>query len=111
MLSECVCQSVFGSNAKLMGGYAGLGQALGFANENQGHGTLHGHGFVALSNAYQHATLEDTVRLIEENNNHAAQQEHVQRNLRFHSHLSREEHFFKDVHQKNLEQFEKRVAE
>ena len=49
-----------------MGGYAGLSQGMAFANENQGDGTVHGHGFVALCNAYQHATLEDIVRLIEE---------------------------------------------
>ena len=55
------------------------GQALGFANENQGDGTLHGHGFVALCNAYQHATLEDIVKLIEENKSRAEQEKQVQR--------------------------------
>ena len=90
-----------------MGGYAGLGQALCFANENQGDGTLHGHGFVALSNAYQHATLGDVVNLTQQNNSHAEQEQHVQRILSFHSHLSREDHFFNDVHQSHLEELEK----
>ena len=82
VFSACACQSIFGSNAKLMGGYAGLGQALCFANENQVEGTLHGHGFVALSNAYQHVTLEDIVNLVEQNNSHAEQKQHVQRIFR-----------------------------
>ena len=38
------CQSVRGSNGKLLGGYVGLGQAMAFANEGQGDGTPHGHG-------------------------------------------------------------------
>ena len=44
------CQNLCGNNARLMGGYAGLAQGMGFANEHQGEGTPHGHGFVSLSN-------------------------------------------------------------
>ena len=43
------CQSIQGSNGKLLGGYVGLGQALAFANESQGDGTPHGHGLKAQS--------------------------------------------------------------
>ena len=107
LYSEHACQTFFGTNGKLMGGYARLGQALCFANEQQGDGTPHGHGFVALCNAYQHATLEDIVRLIEENRTRAEQEEQVQRMLRFHSHLHREEHFYDDTHQANLDELEK----
>ena len=35
VFTSCACQSIFGSNGKLMGGYAGLGQALCFANQAQ----------------------------------------------------------------------------
>ena len=48
-----------------MGGYAGLAQGMGFANEHQGDGTTHGHGFVSLVNAYQHPTLEDIAAVLE----------------------------------------------
>ena len=51
------CQDCFGSNAKPLGGYAGLAEAMGFATEFQGDGTPHGHGFVSLVNAYQHGIL------------------------------------------------------
>ena len=37
------------------------------ATELQGDGTPHGHGFVSRANMYQHNTLEDIKRLIEEN--------------------------------------------
>ena len=43
------CQSIHGSNGKLLGGYVGLGQALAFANESQGDGTPHGHGLKTQS--------------------------------------------------------------
>ena len=48
-----------------MGGFAGLAEAMGFANELQGDGTVHGHGFMALANAYQYGSLQDIVDLIE----------------------------------------------
>ena len=59
------CQNNLGSNARFSGGFAGLAQALAFANEFQGDGTPHGHGFVSLANAYQHSTLEDIAQCVE----------------------------------------------
>ena len=41
-----------GRSSKPLGGFAGLGEAMAFATELQGDGTLHGHGFVALANAW-----------------------------------------------------------
>ena len=53
-----------GNNARTMGGYAGLAQGLAFATELQGDSTPHGHGFMALANAYQHSTLEEIAEKI-----------------------------------------------
>ena len=55
---ECAaCSDYMGRNNKLMGGYAGLATASGFATEFQGEGTPHGHGFVSLANMWQHLSL------------------------------------------------------
>ena len=43
------CTDYLGSNAKAMGGYAGLATGAIFAAEYQGEGTPHAHGFVASS--------------------------------------------------------------
>ncbi len=48
-----------GRNTKPLGGFAGLAKAMAFATELQGDGTLHGHGFMALANAWQHSSLQD----------------------------------------------------
>ena len=48
-----------------MGGVGGLCEAMAMATEFQGDGTPHGHGFMALVNAYQHKSLQDIVNLIE----------------------------------------------
>ena len=37
------CQNLCGNNGKMMGGYAGIGQGMGFATEHQGEGTPRGH--------------------------------------------------------------------
>ena len=63
---ECPsCSDYLGNNHKSLGGYAGIATAMAFANEFQGDGTPHGHGFIGLANAYQHATLEDIANRIE----------------------------------------------
>ena len=89
-----------------MGGYAGLAQGMGFANEHQGDGTPHGHGFVSLANAYQHATLEDIAALLEQNGKKAAQEDMVRRIIKLNTHLQKEEHFDNDQHQRNLSDLE-----
>ena len=86
-----------------MGGYAGLAQGMAFANEFQGDATPHGHGFVSLANAYQHATLEDIAIQIEGNASF------FQRVTKFVSHLQTEEHLDHEAHQRNLKTIEKRV--
>lgn len=55
-LNVTPCQDLRGRNCKAMGGTGGMGEAMGMANEFQGDGTPHGHGFVALSNMYQHGS-------------------------------------------------------
>jgi len=44
------CGDLLGCNHKLMGGFAGIATSMAFANEYQGEGTPHGHGFVSLAN-------------------------------------------------------------
>jgi hypothetical protein len=60
-----------------------------------------------LCNAYQHATLADIVELIKGNTKRAEADKQVQRILRLHSHLHREDHFDDAAHQANLEELEK----
>jgi len=59
LTTDAGCQDCMGRSSKPLGGFAGLGEAMAFATELQGDGTLHGHGFVALANAWQHASLQD----------------------------------------------------
>ena len=73
------CQDLLGRNAKPMGGYAGLAETMGFANELQGDGTLHGHGFVVLSNVYQYSSLQDITNLINANSEKLTPEQVVQR--------------------------------
>ena len=89
------CQNLFGNNARSQGGFAGLAQGLAFATEFQGDGTPRGHGFVSLSNAYQHSALEDIAKCVESNANF------LDRVVSFNTHLHTEEHFDHDAHQKN----------
>ena len=87
------CQNMFGSNARLQGGFAGVAQGLAFATEFQGDGTPHGHGFVSLANAYQQSTLEDIARCIE------SYADFLDRVMNFNTHLQAEEHFDHHAHQ------------
>jgi len=90
------CQNSMGNNARTMGGYAGLAQGLAFATELQGDSTPHGHGFMALANAYQHSTLEEIAEKIQENS------EFFHRVVKFNTHLHTEEHIDHLAHQRNI---------
>ena len=94
------CQNNLGNNGRISGGYAGLAQGMAFANEYQGEATPHGHGFISLANAYQHATLEDIANHIESNATF------LERVVNFNTHLQTEEHVDHDAHQRNLKQLE-----
>ena len=59
------CSDLLGNNNKSMGGYAGIAIAMAFANEFQGDGTAHGHGFVALASVYQYDTLQTISDMLE----------------------------------------------
>ena len=97
----CPCSDYMGSN-KAMGGYAGLATGLCFATEYQGEATPHGHGFLALANMYQHCTLEEIGRIIEEKHRGLTKEDMLQRVLHFIEHLQREDHFDDADHQKNF---------
>ena len=101
------CQDCFGNNAKPLGGYAGLAETLGFATEHQGDGTPHGHGFVCLVNMYQHGTLADIAKLIENNGEKAMQEAEVDRLLAFFTHLNREDHFDHAKHEAAMPDLER----
>ena len=58
------CQNNLGNNGRISGGFAGLAHGMAFANEYQGEATPHGHGFISLANAYQHATLDTLSSLL-----------------------------------------------
>ena len=104
---RCPCQDLWGRNSKPMGGYAGLSEAMGFANELQGDGTIHGHGFVTLANAYQYGSLQDIANLIENNFNDLTPEEVLSRLTSFMEHLERQDHINDDQHQSSLEALEK----
>ena len=101
------CQDLNGKNCKPIGGYAGLAEAAAFAVELQGEGTLHGHGFVALANIYQHSTLQDVAELIESNFQNLTPEDIVKRITSFCEHVHREDHMDNEWHQQNLEMLEK----
>ena len=104
---HCSCQDLLGSNAKLLGGYAGVAQGLAFATEFQGDGTPHGHGFVSLANAYQHSSLEDIAKLIKKNVHGLCPEDMLSRIVAFQEHLQREDHFDDEGHQANIKNIEK----
>ena len=85
---------------------AGITAAMAFANEFQGDGTPHGHGFVALANAYQYNSLDAIAELLEENIHSLDPAEMVQRVTSFMEHLHREDHFDDSAHQKNIDSLE-----
>ena len=61
------CSDIMGNNHKCMGDYVGISTAMAFANEFQGDGTPHGHGFVALANVYQDSSLDTIADVLEKN--------------------------------------------
>ena len=60
------CQDKFGSNMRLGGGVLGGIPALGGGAEHQGYGTPHLHVEVHVACVYQHDTLADIVRKLQE---------------------------------------------
>ena len=100
------CSDYLGNNHKSMGGYAGIATAMAFANEFQGDGTPHGHGFVALANIYKYSTLEQIRQALEEHIHKISPARMVDRITDFMEHLHREDHFSDDAHQNNIESLE-----
>lgn len=107
----CTCSDYMGCNHKSMGGFAGFATGCCFATEYQGEATTHGHGFVSLANMYQHHTLEEIGRLIEENHKGISPQEMLQRITRFVEHVQREDHVRDDEHQRQLDSLEKEFGD
>ena len=58
------CSDYMGNNHKVMGGYAGIAVAMAFAVEFQKTAAPHAHGFVSLSNIYQHNHLENIAEML-----------------------------------------------
>jgi hypothetical protein len=102
----CSCQDLCGNNNKLLGGYAGIAQSLAVATEFQGDGTPHGHGLVSLANAYQHGSLEDIAKLLQQNVHGFKPEDMLNRIVAFQEHLQREDHFDNAAHQRNLNSLE-----
>ena len=100
------CQDRMGRNCKPLGGFAGLSEALAFATELQGDGTLHGHGFIALANAWQHASLQDIADRLETYASSLSTEGAMSRLTSFISHVSREDHVDNDKHQASLDALE-----
>ena len=61
------CSDRCGSNASLMGGFAGIARAIAMAVEDQKATTPHTHDLAALSNVYSHNTLPVIAFMLEEN--------------------------------------------
>ena len=101
------CSDCLGCNTKLMGGYAGLATAMGFATEYQGEATPHGHGFVSLANMYQQHTLEEIGNMIERNSEDIAPEAMLERITRFCEHMQREDHYDQEKHDLNAPNYEK----
>ena len=100
------CQDMMGRNTKPLGGFAGLGEACAFGTELQGDGTLHGHGFVALANAWQHLSLQDIADRIDKFAASLSTEDAMNRLTGFMTHLSQEDHFDDDQHQASLDSLE-----
>ena len=100
------CSDYLGQNHKSLGGYAGLATAIAVANELQGEGTIHGHGFAALCNKYQHSDLEQIAEMIRTNIHDIPAEDMVKRVTDFMEHLHREDHFNDDLHQNSLRSLE-----
>ena len=100
------CQDNMGRNSKPLGGFAGLAEALAFATELQGDGTLHGHGFIALANAWQYGSLQDIGNRIAEYAATLNKEDVMSRLNAFITHLSREDHIDDAQHQASLDSLE-----
>ena len=86
-----------------MGGCNGIGEHMGFATELQGDGTCHAHGFVCLTNVFQHSSLADIAALIVSRYKEMAPEEIIDRLKRFMDHVSREDHLLHEQHVNNEE--------
>ena len=86
------CTDLLGCNHRLIGGCAGIATGMVFANEFQGEGTPHGHGFIALANLYQHNSLQDIAKMIETNANGIEGKTLAETVKAFCSHVQRERH-------------------
>ena len=100
------CADLLGCNNKLAGGFAGIALALAFANEFQGEGTPHGHGFVPLANMYQHNTLQEIAAMLESNALGICPDQLVERVKLFCDHVQRESHFDQAKHEEEAEKLE-----
>ena len=83
-----------------MGGIFGVAEALLGAVENQHLGTLHFHGFVYLANMFQHASLAEVARKIQESPHLAAAVQD------WHAWVHREEHWAPEEHRAALSTLE-----
>ena len=101
------CCDLLGCNNKLMGGFAGIAQALIFANELQGEGTPHGHGFVVLANVFQHSTLLEIAAMLEHNKSLTQPMDIVERVKAFCNHVQRESHIDEERHAADATKLEK----
>ena len=99
-------QDYMGRSTKPMGGFAGLAEAMAFATELQGDGTLHGHGFIALVNAWQHSSLQDIADRIDQYVSLLNVDDAMARLNSFMTHLSCEDHIDNDKHQASLDTLE-----
>lgn len=108
------CQDLMGHNTKPMGGYAGLASAMALANEFQGNGTPHGHGFIALANIYQNGSLQDIADHIAKQASDLdrdAAEAALRRITDFNEHLQREDHFNQELHEAEEPELEKQFHE
>ena len=84
-----------------------MATGLGFAIEYQGEATPHGHGFVSLANMFQHHTLEQIGRILEQNAQGIPAADMLELLKRFCEHLQKEDHFDPEQHERNLKNLEK----
>jgi len=97
---------LLGRNTKPMGGFAGLAEAMGLANELQGDCNFRGHGFMALANAYQYGSLQDIVDLIESSVSELQPAAVIASVTDFITQLSREGHFDHEKHEDSMDSLE-----
>ena len=105
--SECKmgCSDLRGSNAKLMGGYAGLASGACFSVEYQKEASPHVHGLVALTNIFSHQSLHAITKHLQK----VAMDERlalIQRIKSFVNHLERSSDFNVEQHTKQSDLLE-----